>query len=113
MFKQYANVYDEKQKAGGWKKYFEESKIDMKDVPQQKFYDSDEEMKYSDSEAEPSTPQFLPQFTEETTYTSQSELMLGAKLDKVIDGYDDWVVTEEIANTNISYKYRLTRTNLV
>lgn len=110
-FNQYANVYEEKQNAGGWTNYFDQSKVDMKDVPQQSFYESDEEMEYSDSENEPRTPEFLPQFMKEKTYTSKTELKLGTKLDKLIDGHDDWVVSEEIANTTLGFQYKLTRTD--
>ncbi|TDF91310.1 hypothetical protein [Paenibacillus piri] len=110
-FDQYADVYEEKEDAGGWNDYFDKKKVDMDDVPQQKFYDSDEDMDYSDSEKVPQTPQYMPEFMQTTTFFSPTELELGRELGQSYQGYDDWIVSEELSNTTAGIQYQLSRTN--
>lgn len=110
VFDQYAPVYSEKEDAGGWGEYTDENKIDPDDLPQQHFFASDEEVDFSDSDTEPATPQFLPQFEESIDFFSPDELQLGQALGQTWQGHDDWIVSEYLANTTAGFKYRLTRT---
>ena len=106
-FDQYAPVYSEKEKSGGWVKHYEKSAVKSKDVPQQQYYDSDEEMHFSDEEKEPSTPALM--FSEESTITSPTKLALGQPLGMLHDGFDDWYVENVIAETTAGIQYRLLR----
>jgi hypothetical protein len=106
-FDQYAPVYSEKEKSGGWTKHYEKSAVKSTEVPQQEYYESDEEMHFSDEEKEPSTPAMM--FSEESTFTSPTKLQLGQPLGMLHDGYDDWYVENVMAETTAGIQYRLLR----
>ncbi|OXM83850.1 hypothetical protein [Paenibacillus rigui] len=109
-FDQYSDVYDEKEDAGGWNELFEEYEIEMDEVPQQAFFESDEEFEYSDTEKEPQTPQFMDEFMETSQFFSPVELELGRELGQTYQGHDDWIVTEELSNTTAGIQYQISRT---
>jgi len=106
-FDQYAPVYSEKQTSGGWGKHFEKNEVKSKDVPQQHYYESDEEMHFSDKEDEPSTPAMM--YAEEDTIVSPTQLTLGQPLGFAHNGFTDWTVEAVTAETTAGTEYRLIR----